>query len=329
LRRRQTPRRKTLKGNVRRAYAWRAVRFAERADVRTIMDAPIDRLPPVGVGLSALSEPADGLDRMQWLLDHGVESVQIPLAPSFGLAPGSLMGARLQRLRELASGFRQPVLHAPYQSVSDVTFISPTAGIVEASLAEVEKSAAIAGRAGIGCVIVHSGQKVYWMSDAEASERLRFILPRLDSMAARHNVIVALETAEWFNGHPDRLRLAADAGLARVRLCLDLAHLTQPEHGVMALGRYASLAALVTDFAPQTAVVHVHDAAPAGAGAGVSRHHHPLAAGGQIDFEPVVQALVRAQYSGPYIQELSPANLAPEAVLASVRYLQEMLRRAR
>lgn len=277
--------------------------------------------PPVGVGLASLTEPADGLDRLEWLLDHRVEAAQIPLALRFGLAPETLDGSRRRRLTSLVGRFRRVTLHAPYHSVADVTFVSPSPAIVDASLAEVERVVALAADAGIEDVVVHSGRAVYWMTEAEVAERLRVALPRLQELAERHGVVFAMESAEWLASPPGRLRLVTDAALSRVRLCLDIGHLSTSPDGRPPLGDFASLAEVIDAFGPHTSVLHIHDTDG-------RRDHLPLGPEGQVDVDAVARALREVGFAGVSIQELAPVRIGPEEILASTRHVEAAWRRA-
>lgn len=210
------------------------------------------------------------------------------------------------------------MIHAPFASVADITFISPSPGVVEGSLRELESVLAVANDVGVRDVVVHSGVKVSWMKDSEASELFRRSLDAFSRLAGRYDVTLAIENAEWLNASPGLARLVLDAGDPRLRLCLDIGHFLTPLPGTTPLGGYVDILALIAERGGQATVVHIHDTDG-------RRDHRPLGANASLDIASIVGALARSGFAGPYIQELSPRELSHERLLASTRYLEGVI----
>ena len=249
-------------------------------------------------------------------IDHGVLN---PRATNLGDQAGRLRRLAKKRGLEIVVETGARYLLDP-RVKHEPTLVSATAAQREKRIAFYAQAIDIAKEMRASCISIWSGVVHDMVTDEEAFDRLIAGLTQVLQIGAKNGIYIAFEpepgmlvdTMASYAQLKERLK-ATGAPIEPFRLTLDLGHLHCQGETMIAEQIYSHADELVN--------VHIEDMKE-----GV--HEHLPFGQGEMEFEPIIEALKNVGYAGPLCVELSRhSHMAPEMAQQAYDFLQPMIER--
>lgn len=200
-------------------------------------------------------------------------------------------------LRSKLKAVKQLTVHASFNHAYDPSYVTYHPLCQEVYIDEIEWAMKLAAFLDAHVVTCHSGWLIHGKSAEEREKCLADALRRLNILAEEHQVLLGMETLDYFLPL-EYCELLRRLDLDRIRLTLDLGHIHRttppaiPVHDFSspAYTAFGSPVAFIRQFAPYIVHVHVHDSDG-------ERSHLGLGKG-VVDFTSIIQTLKGVGYMG-------------------------------
>ncbi len=252
----------------------------------------------IGCMIWRIGDILDFYAQVAWIKIHNFDAVEFWTSPGKpgvwqGFDPRNASQEEMIHLKQALVGFEEIDIHADFDEAEARTRTEPVF--------------ALAADIGAKTITVHPHPDISAPAETAALERL-------NDLAEQYGVYVGIEPMGGIKA-AHRMQRIAQLSLPYVGITLDIGHMYLEEG--TAFEAYGTLGTLVDQVNAQIVHVHAHDYN------GVQDH---IAIGhGYIDFVDIMDALVRAQFSGSLCLEINPDRESPAGILESQARLRELI----